>query len=207
MGVRVHLGRLDSFTGLVNDFGLLLKRGILGTGTNTTVDDNGLAVTLDAVERVRVGALGGGDYGLKVISADGTTVIIDGTSNMFKIAATGTHSIAVLANSEGTDTVTLTALGALPTTPAHLSFISNGNTTGANQHQGVFFASDGTSYAGAASGNETTTVRFTTFLQVAEAFTDLDGSSQVRHSLAAWNDTGATVTFYTRYYILKEAAL
>jgi hypothetical protein len=31
-------------------------------------------------------------FGLQVVSSDGTTVIIDGTSDMFKIAATGTLS-------------------------------------------------------------------------------------------------------------------
>jgi hypothetical protein len=37
------------------------------------------------------------DYGLKVVSSDGTTVIIDGTSNMFKIAASGTLQTASFA--------------------------------------------------------------------------------------------------------------
>jgi len=40
--------------------------------------------------RVQLGKLPSGDYGLRVVGPDGTTVIIDGTSDMFRIAATGT---------------------------------------------------------------------------------------------------------------------
>lgn len=54
-------------------------------------DLDGVSVTDDALqERVRLGRLPSGDYGLRVVSSDGSTVIIDGTSDMFRIAATGT---------------------------------------------------------------------------------------------------------------------
>jgi hypothetical protein len=66
-----------------------------------TVQPANITVTDGSVVRVVLGAISGtvdagtgeftpDTYGLKVVSSDGSTVIIDGTSNMFKIAATGT---------------------------------------------------------------------------------------------------------------------
>jgi len=85
---RIELGRLSDGT-----YGLRVRTGRLGSGTQTVVDDDGVAVTTGGVERVRLGALGGGDYGLRVVSSNGSTVIIDGTSNVFKIFASGTQTI------------------------------------------------------------------------------------------------------------------
>jgi hypothetical protein len=66
--------------------------------------------------RVTLGMIGTVDapsYGLRVVSSDGTTVIIDGSSNMFKIIATGTLTRAfVAATGSATASTTLTALGA-----------------------------------------------------------------------------------------------
>ena len=71
-----------------------------------------------ANERVRLGALVGGDYGLRVTSADGATVIIDGTSNMFKIVATGTQTVAFPAAGNGASAeTTLSGLGSYATPP------------------------------------------------------------------------------------------
>jgi len=70
------------------------------------------------VERVTLGKIGASDYGLKVVSSDGATVIIDGTSNMFKILATGTQTVAFPAAGLG-DSVetTLSGLGSYTTPP------------------------------------------------------------------------------------------
>lgn len=75
-----------------------LVYGDLGVNSRTFVTSDGMQVT-DGASTVRVflGDISGGagtDYGLKVISSDGTTVIIDGTSDMFRIAATGTLTIS-----------------------------------------------------------------------------------------------------------------
>ena len=128
MGVRVHLGKLDAF-GIIG-YGLLVKTGILGTGTNTTIDDNGLAVSLSGIERVRVGALGGGDYGLKVVNA-GSTVIIDGTSNMFKIAASGTLSLTGCdgTSSQCSTTTNVTLSTGFDYRPAFLTFVDHAAAT------------------------------------------------------------------------------
>lgn len=126
MGVRAHLGKLTAYSGIANDYGLLVKRGMVGEGTQTTIDDNGLAVTSGGVERVRVGAIGGGDYGLKVVNA-GATVIIDGTSNMFKIAATGTLTPPDISAGPAETSTNVTLSTGLTSTPAYLGFLNYGD--------------------------------------------------------------------------------
>jgi hypothetical protein len=59
-------------------------------------DDVGLEITDGSVSRVQLGLLptgGAGTYGLRVVTAAGAFVIIDGTSDIFKIGATGTVTI------------------------------------------------------------------------------------------------------------------
>lgn len=66
----------------------------------------------NGVERVLLGNLGtddAPDYGLRVKSSDGTTVIIDGTSDIFKIAESGTLSLSVVNNSSGSTTASITS--------------------------------------------------------------------------------------------------
>lgn len=70
-----------------------LVSGNLGGASNTYVTSDGVAVTDGSVVRARLGLLSSGEYGLEVINGD-STVILDGTSNMFKIAASGTQSSA-----------------------------------------------------------------------------------------------------------------
>ena len=73
-----------------------------------TEDHNG-------TQRVVMGMIGtdsSPDYGIKITSSDGSTTIIDGTSDVFKIVATGTQTQAFpAAPTSAAATVTLTALG------------------------------------------------------------------------------------------------
>ena len=67
------------------------------------------------------------DYGLKVVSADGTTVIIDGTSDMFRIAATGSSTLAGVDGSGaagGTASNVITLSTGLTFAPATMIFYS-----------------------------------------------------------------------------------
>jgi len=74
-------------------------------------DLSGISVS-DAlgVQRVLLGQIGtlpdNPDYGLKVLSIDGVTVVIDGSSNMFKIQATGTQTRAFPAGAGSSTTFT-----------------------------------------------------------------------------------------------------
>lgn len=186
-----------------------LRYGQLGALGRVHVESDGVHVTDEAgIGRVQLGRLPSGDYGLQVINA-GATVIIDGSSNMFKILATGTHSVAlgVGPNVSGTGTVTLTGLGALSTTPAHLTFLATGNTTAAQQHLGSLQTTFGQKWVAGSSGGSPDQSRQLAD-HVGDAHTTLNGSAQVVHRVSGKNDSGGfSVTFYARYYILKEAAL
>lgn len=97
------------------------------------IQPGNITVTDGTNVRVILGAIGGlvyegtgefepDTYGLLVVSADGSTSIVDGTSNMFKIAADGTTSLTQGASGAGSVTVTLSALGGGYTeTPAYLA--------------------------------------------------------------------------------------
>jgi len=173
----------------------------------TKVTADGIEVSDGSVDRVTLGALGGGDYGLKVVNS-GNTVIIDGTSNMFKIQATGTQSVTVASGGAGTSTsTTLTGLGALSTTPGHLTYLANGNQLSANQHLGFWRYSTALRYAAGTSGG-TPNGQFEAMFASGFSFTNLNESQQVRVYVALDNEASpVSQTLYERYYILQEAAL
>ena len=68
-----------------------------------------------------------------MIGPDGQTTIIDGTSDVFKIAATGTLSCTASANSTNVTSVALTGLGAQVFTPAHLALLAVDNSSNSAQ--------------------------------------------------------------------------
>jgi hypothetical protein len=82
----------------------------------TTVTADGVEVSHGGVDRVTLGALGGGDYGLKVVNS-GATVIVDGSSDMFRIVTTSTFNSPV-ASGSGTFTSTVTLSTGLTDVPA-----------------------------------------------------------------------------------------
>lgn len=174
-------------------------------------DDIGLEVTDGTSSRVQLGLLPSGTYGLRVVSSDGVTVIVDGTSDMFKIVAVGTITSAGTANTNTTAQVTLTALGALTVTPAHLCMIAP-TTTPSNTTQmlpnGVLLnAGIGLSWVAAASGGAVTTSAGS-IKAYAVAYALLDGSSNCVISLSVDNYQPATAApRFAKYYILAEAAL
>src|SRR5438309_2562414 len=86
-------------------------------------DDVGLEVTDGTNVRAQLGLLPlpGNPYGLRVISSDGSTVIIDATSDVFKISASGTTSTTAAAHNSNATDVTLPGLGTFSATPAHMS--------------------------------------------------------------------------------------
>lgn len=131
-------------------------------------------------------------YGLKVISSDGTTVIIDGTSAMFRILATGTLSNTQDA-SQGDSAVTLTGLGTFATTPAHMA--ENGATTAATAKRfGTLLLE------GALSSP-------IPFYYQSETRVELDGSSYAVVTLFLRAGPAGSVTRYTRYYVLAQTAI
>lgn len=122
-------------TVVIGPDGIAMSAGQIGVSDNVTVDDDGLLVTDDAlVERVRAGALGGGDYGLRVVSDDGVTVLVDGHSTMYRVDASITVSNIIGAATDPTVVNAWTDVnigGTYTNTPAHLSHIATTTGNGA----------------------------------------------------------------------------
>jgi len=156
------------------------------------------------VQRVVLGAIGGGDYGLRVTSADGTTVILDGTSNMFKIAAQGTTSLNVADQSAGSATVDITALTEA-TTLALLSFAGQLDTAGAARRVAAHIVTSATRFVAATSGGAVTT-RAIVMSEFQSTATSIVAGSP-RFTFSVINETGGAVDRYATYYFLKEAAM
>ncbi len=186
VGARIII-RLQTGGGalLVDDIQVSRSADGISPDGNVVINSSGITIT-------------GGKISVTNASA---TVIIDGSSNMFKIAASGTTS----ATAGATATTTLTGLGTQTTILAFLGFVSPFNSTTGRRHQGrsdFGHATVGpTLYAAATSGGAVTTA----FYNYAGAHFAgaLDGSSQM--FLDFVNTDGATN--YGYYYVLKEAAL
>ena len=163
------------------------------TGGNLIVSDSA------DVDRVIIGRISEpsesnptGDYGLKVTSSDGATTIIDGTSNILKIQATGTMYVSALANATTASTTDLTALGTMSTTPAHICYIAPAASASSRQNGMWHF--------------ETTGVSSTTLFLIGRMSTSLSGST-CRVTLEGINSSGVAADLYGRYYVFIEAAL
>jgi hypothetical protein len=154
--------------------------------------------------RVRLGRIGEptaanptGDYGLKVTSSDAQTTIIDGTSNMFKIAASGTLQVAmpVSAPSGANVNVNLPALGdGFTVPPAILTNITMDETNIAEQRKvGISAIVEGTGH-----------VEFHS-----DAGIRVLGDGTVTVGLVIWTNTRAPSSggVACRYYVLVEAGI
>jgi hypothetical protein len=160
---------------------------------NVIIDANGVTIT----------------GGKLTLTNSGSTVIIDGTSNMFKIAATGTQSNTFTDNATGTVDVTLTGLGTLSSSPAHQFYFSGGSggtvlkSPNPSFRQGAFTDL----WAAASSGGATTTRSIATYAWI-EGATLLDGSSYcVVRMTGVLKGNGSSLAIYGRYYVMKEAAM
>lgn len=169
--------------------------------------DNASALQISdsaGVIRVTLGALGNGDYGLKVISTDGSTVIIDGTSDMFRIAATGTLTANAAANTGQTATVVLSGL-TFATTPALISQIA-GSASATDDANPIYFLSPVPLWGSATSGGATN--RQTTGVSAFGMMYDhLTGTSPTPTLYVMNNGNAAGLQLWGRYYVLQQVAL
>lgn len=132
-----------------------------------------------------------GDYGLKVVSSDGATTIIDGTSNMFKIAATGTLNWpAAGAGAQTTNTTDVaTGFTYAPMVTANVDF--GGTLVLPAPQTGIAL------FDGHVVQHRDVSTQVVSVNQTRVTFTTSDGDAGgIGTSLAAG-----------RFYILKEAAL
>jgi hypothetical protein len=191
VGVQNH-GAVLTYLGVDDILVLRSIDGVNAASGAVLINNDGITVT-------------NGKITVKNASA---TVIIDGTSNMFKIQASGSQSKTQADNSQGTASTTLTGLGTLSATPAHLSYVAIGNTNADTQRISpshmttslfrVFVATT-------SGGSPTTPVWGVS--EGLEVKTNLNASSQCVVSFTYANQSGASATTYSTYYILKEAAL
>lgn len=179
--------------------------------SQTQVTPNGVEVVHNGISRVTLGAIGGGDFGLKVTNG-GSVVIIDGSSNMFKIVASGTLVHTQAANSGGASSVTFPGAG-LPAwnSPAFISYITQGTSpdTNSNRNLGSLTwprLANHTAYAADTFTGVTNTDFYPLSWEV-HAYSHCDLSGVPALSLHTSNGSPSEVSAFVRYHILKEAAI
>lgn len=153
------------------------------------------------------------DVGITVINgkisvANGASVvIIDGTSEMFRIVATGTISRTQANNGIGTSTTTLTGLGNLSNTPNFTAYLNGTGSAWASTEQGTI-GGDQQVYGADTSGGSPTH-RITAFTWAAHIGCELVGTppANARIYLTVSNVTGANITIYGRFHVLTQTSI
>lgn len=172
-------------------------------------DDIGLEVTDGSNPRVQIGLLPGGTYGLRVIAADGTTVIIDGTSDMFRIAATGSASTSQTGAGISTTVVSVSGTGLSGTdSPAFLAYITEGTSPSSNSNREVGRQLVlGVVFAAPTSGGATTT-RVEAIRYSGGVVSSAAGGLPTIAVYADQGEGGATVAAFTmRWYLLRQVGI
>jgi hypothetical protein len=166
-------------------------RLVTNEGATVVIDVTGLTVT----------------NGKITVTNPGSVVIIDGTSNMFKIQASGSSSVTVAADTSGATDVTLTGLGTLATTPAVHAHLNDTSASTDARHLGHWLEWwTSTGYVASTSGGSPT-VRTAPLKRAFTVSTLLNGSSQEVVRLHGYNGQGTSVTVFCYYHVLKEAAI
>jgi len=187
-----------------------IASGQLGAGSQAYVVGDGIQVvdTRGAI-RVYLGNIPNGDYGLQVVSADGSTVIIDGTSNMFKIVASGSVSITQADNTSGVADTALPGLGTWSgVIPMCVSGVSFSNSPTGNVRQLAREVTFLNMWAAPTSGGATTSrIRgITAEASVGSSVGAVSGDAAIRIGLGVWGN-GAGVTAYGYYQLCKETSI
>jgi hypothetical protein len=186
-----------------------LVYGQLGGDSRVYVVSDGIHVSDAAgVDRVQLGNISGGDYGLRVVSADGSTVIIDGTSDMYRILASGTVSLTVASGDAGqvSDTV-LSGAGAFSTVPIAFAGVSfsnavDGNVRQVNREIGFIDAWVADSSGGSPT-HKVRAIEYEASLGSFRQVTTQYGGIRIGVS----NYSGISRTAYARYQLCAQAAL
>lgn len=162
--------------------------GLINTPATTVINENGVTITNGAL----------------TVTNAGSTVIIDGTSNMFKIAATGTLSRAVAASTNSSTSVTLTGLavaGVAPQMMASGAWNAGGITGGMLS----VVTDPGFAFTAPTSG-ASPTLRAVVGQTAAYWYCTVVGADALVQ-IMGYNSTVGSKTVAGRYYVMKEAAL
>jgi hypothetical protein len=145
---------------------------------------------------------------LIVSAADGTTVIIDGTSRMYRILASGSIDATLPASDpHHQEIVTLSGLGTWDTIPAHLSFIGTSLSPGETRALGTAYTYVTSPLHAAVSSGGSPTDPFLAIGSLCQIATFLNGSDQVVVGIGGNNMRTSSFHYYGRYNVLDEAAL
>lgn len=126
------------------------------------------------------------DFGLQVVSSDGSTVIVDGTSDIFTIIASGTLTTAASAVGAETNTSTTLSLG-LSYRPLVVGILDDPLASDAVQVPYVHW------------DNTTGTIAVSWSL-----FTEISGSNTVLRARTKSRTGHAAATY--KYFVLKQVA-
>lgn len=170
--------------------------GMSNGPAEVVIDDTGIAVS----------------NGKITVSNGSSVVIIDGSSNMFKIVASGTLTRSQAALSSGVSSVSFPGAG-LPAgqSPAYVSYLTEGTSpaSNANRYLAVFEKpriANNRAFGADSLGGATNT-DFYPITWRAEMYSNVNGSSVAQLNLAVNNGSGSTVGTFARYHLLKEAAI
>jgi hypothetical protein len=172
-----------------------VKSNATQDGASVIVNRDGITVTNGAI----------------TVYNDDEVIIIDGTSDMFKIVASDTMTHSQGAASTGSTETTISGSGLpLDVTPAFVAYLTEGLTPAANANRnlGFFIKPRGVrpGYLANSSGGATTT-SVATILWWAETFSGTNVSDP-SISTAIENGTPATTAeIYVRWHALKETAI
>lgn len=147
----------------------------------------------------------GSSYGLKIISSDGATVIIDGTSSVFSIAATGTLTATAAAHLDTTATATLGSITSA-TTLAILGYVANSSSATADANL-FYIGIYSDSFGSATSGGPTNLEGATTGVH-GMVYNHTNGSNNPVPTLLVSNKGNpSSQQLWARYYVLQQVAL
>lgn len=170
-------------------------------------DDVGLEVTDGSHVRVQIGNLGGGDYGLKVISADGSTVIIDGTSDIFKIATSFTTSATRTGIGSVQSLVGVGGFGLPNQAPSFTAYLTEGTAplTSDNRNLGWFHKTATGFVAGTSGGSPTNGAMYDRW--VAQVLSYFNTVPAIALQIDCGEAAPTVAAAFARVYVFAETAI
>jgi hypothetical protein len=172
----------------VDNVMLTRSQDLVHASGNTVIDQDGIAVSGGAI----------------VVTNPAGTVVIDGSSDMFKIAATGTFTATAGASSSAAGAVSIGAL-TMATTPLVLGHVawSSGGVADANP---LAFLAPNVGWNASVLGGSTNQ-QAVSFSALAYIYGSLVSSHPVPTIVLYNNGSSVGHTAYGRYYVMLEAAL
>jgi hypothetical protein len=204
---------VTTLSAITADVGTLTAGTIRDTSSRILLElgSQRLRVNDGSVDRVLVGAIGGGDFGLKVVKtgAVGGDTIIDGTSGIFKLIYSNTLTVSCTAGATNYATAELSSLGAQTSVLAYHGHITSSSSLTAAKSAMFERNVIDDYYVRVANDSSGTGAAWTGYLVDRwhhEIYAHLSASNYQVMGLQGTHakDVGSH-SYYCRYYVLKEA--